>query len=492
MPASISTYYRYVDGLVYSSRSSAVHLADLPGRESLKLSESEAANDIYADFDFSTIPSDLKRAFWSSVESQASVWLQRFDQEAAGDYSLRRAIAEGRLELIKSVLFDVDRAWLTLNLSPDGTKPVTARARIQARENSMLAAALSEISATRSGMALLQDDGSPLVISGTIRVPESLQPFASALASSTGLKLQEALADIPAATVLVEDLVRPIQETATAGLIDAAFCLRGTVETGLVPCAGLRLENAESFLAALEPLLQVASTSGRLSVSAEERGDHRCVSVRTDVTDRPGAEEPLPVQINLAASGSRLWLTVGGEPALEMLDDLLAAEPETTSAGDAAPLLIRFRLNKWLGSGHDELSRMPGQMLTALEKEIGRRTTPRMTISINGATPETKADDGADEFTSYAGRVFQPDTSELELKVRTADREMVIDATVGTGLVKFAVAQFLDSQSRMFKGLNLQFGGPGGARLPGGPGDEDVEIRQGGSFNIQLGRPKSE
>ncbi|MFN9289626.1 MAG: hypothetical protein ACK6EB_16260, partial [Planctomyces sp.] len=115
-PKSMSTWYRYQDGIMYSCRSDALHTLELPTRESLKLDEEHSGQDLYADFDFTQVPSDFRQAFWAALESQASVFLQRFDNEAEGTYSLRRVLAEGRLELLRRVMFDIDRARFALKL----------------------------------------------------------------------------------------------------------------------------------------------------------------------------------------------------------------------------------------------------------------------------------------------------------------------------------------------------------------------------------------
>ncbi|MFO0003726.1 MAG: hypothetical protein ACK559_21605 [bacterium] len=48
-----------------------------------------------------------------------------------------------------------------------------------------------------------------------------------------------------------------------------------------------------------------------------------------------------------------------------------------------------------------------------------------------------------------------------------------MDASVGTGIARFAVAQFLDAQSRMFSNIRFSIGGGG----------------QGGAVRLQLGSP---
>jgi hypothetical protein len=472
-PKSMSTWYRYQDGFMYSCRSDALYSLDLPTRDDLKLDEEHSGQDLYADFDFTRIPSDFRHAFWTALESQASVFLQRFDDEAEGTYSLRRVLAEGRLELLRRVMFDIDRARFTLKLSAETGQPVVSQLRIRARENSTLASFLSVVSNQGTQLAALQDESSPLVVSTTVAIPESIRPFLGVLAGSTGLRLKEAAGDTPAAAVLVDDLVDSLRQTVEYGILDASFCLRGTVENGLLPCGGMRLESAEKFLDALEFLLQATSASEMVTVSRSETGDYRMLSIRAEKTPVPFAGNPIPVQLNLAATGSWLWFTVGNESAVQMLEEIVAGSEQALQKNAiGSPLLVRMQLSQWLGQTDDALSKVPGQWLETLERWLQKTTAPRMSFSINGqaSNPEPA---GKPEFNSYATKALTKADSDLELKIRSAEQELLVDASVGTGIARFAVAQFLDAQSRMFSNIRFSIGGGG----------------QGGAVRLQLGSP---
>jgi hypothetical protein len=456
-PASMSTFYRYVDGIMYSSRTSALQTILLPNQESLKLSDEDASHDLYADFDFTEVPNELKRIFWTALETQASVWLQRFDNEALGDYSLRRAMSEGRLELVKTALFDVDRVQFSLNLASEQTEPITSRLRIRARRNSPLAEMLGTIGNNRSQLAILQDQQSPLVVSGTLNLPQLMRPFAAAFVNSISLKIKEAASETPGAEILIDDLMTPLQSSADIGLLDSAFCLRGNVESGLIPCGGIRMENAEQFLSALEPLLQITFPADKLRVTREQVGDDRILNISADSAVVPIAGSAVPVQLHLTARGSWLWFTIGDERATQVLHELtMTSEDAPEPSGQATPFLIRFQLSKWMGMTDDALSRIPQQVVVELEKWLGRVTAPKMAVRINGSDVKQNSET-EESFTSYAAKLFKPDNSDFELKVRTADEEMVVDARLGTSLVKFAVAQFVESQSRMFKNMKVDF-----------------------------------
>ncbi|MGV2335137.1 MAG UNVERIFIED_CONTAM: hypothetical protein LVR18_13830 [Planctomycetaceae bacterium] len=60
---AIKTYFRYHDGVMYSSRSNALFTLALPERQSMQLDDENADLDLFADFDLSQIPADFRQAF---------------------------------------------------------------------------------------------------------------------------------------------------------------------------------------------------------------------------------------------------------------------------------------------------------------------------------------------------------------------------------------------------------------------------------------------
>lgn len=472
IPASIETHFRYYDGVMYTSRSNALFSLSLPSRASLELEEQDAGLDLFADFDLSQIPPEFRTAFRSALEAQVSVFLQQFDSEQAGEYALRRVLAEGRFELLKSALFDVERVRFSLQLSPAPGEPVVSRLRVQARPGSGLAAGLSLITSRTSQLSSLHDERSALLVAGTLAIPEALRPFGLALAESIGLRLKETVSEIPSAAVLVDDISQSLRQTVESGVIDAAVCLRGTVEDGLIPCAAVRLESAESFLNALELLLQVTGAREYVTVRPGTVGSYRMLTIAADEAPIPFTAARLPVELHLAATGSWLWLTLGGERAQTQLEELTAGSEQSLGQNArGVPLRIRMNLDGWLGKASDPLSEVPAQWLETVERWLKVTTAPRMSFSINGQRAEQAADSG--EFKSYASKALKAGDAGLDFSIRTAESEMLVEAEFGRGLAALAVAQFLDAQSRMFQGIKFELGGAGG---------------QGG-IKLQLGGP---
>lgn len=478
LPPSISTYFRYQDGMLFSSQTAALQTLELPAAETLQPDEEVVSEDIAAELDFTRIPREFKQSFWTELERQASVFLQQWDNEAPGEYSLRRVIAQGRLEVLRRVMFDLDRVRFQLSFSDGGEVPIASQLRLTARENSVLAAFLQAISNRGTQLTVLQEEESPLVVASTLAIPDSLRPFLGAFVASLNTRVGEYATDLPAAQVLVAELADSLQRTVETGFVDAAVSLRGTVADGLIPCGGVRLESAEKFVDSLELLLQVLDSERQLIVSRSGEEDD-VVSIRVSPLQIPFAKEKLPLQLNLVGRGNWLWMTVGDREAVDLLESLVYESEESLDiTGRGTPLLVRMKLNHWLGETDDPLSSLPAALIRAAEELIQERSQPRMMISLNGEDVSMKAESDKTELNSLAEKSLQPHQSDLELTVRSANRELLVELTAGAGLPRLAAGQYLQAQSRVFRKFNFN----GGSLKLNGVGKE-------GGVQIQLGAP---
>ncbi len=484
MPQSISTWYRYQDGMLFSSQTAALHTIELPSPETLRPDEDNAAEDIAAELDFTKIPVDLKQTFWTELERQASVFLQQWDNEAPGEYSLRRVIAQGRLELLRRVMFDLERAGFRLSFAKGTETPIVSQLRLTARKNSALAGFLAAVSNRGTQLTALQDEDSPLVISSTLAIPESLKPFLGAFIASMSVRANEYAAEIPAAEVLVNELSESLQQSVATGFVDAAICLRGSVESGLIPCGGIRLESAETFVSSMELLLQVLDSERSLLISRSGL-ENDIVSLRTSPIGIPAARQPVPLQLNLTGRGNWLWFTVGEQAAVDMLESLVSESEESLDVtGRGTPLLVRMKVDRWLGASEDPLSSVPAALIKAVEGMIQQRSRPKMMVSINGQNVELQTSDDDDEAAGLAEKCLLAGQSDVEFRVRSSNQELIFDLTSGVGLPRLAAGKYLQSQSRMFQ--NFRFDG-GSLKFPASGGvSGPIQMRIGGSGPIQI------
>lgn len=460
---SISSWYRYVDGIMYSSNAEIIHTAQLPGTEELTRDDSEPFHDICADFDLREIPLELKRAFWNAVEASAGTWLQRFDNEQLGDYSLRKVLGESRLELIRAGLFDVERVRLSVQMPQPESPNLRAKLRVTARESSRLAETLAELSRQPTRLQGLPSEDSPLVIASTVRLPEWAAPAGTAVVDSLRLRLRQSAGDDDALRVLVDDLFGPLETAARDRLFDAAVSLDGNPTTGLCLRAGIRLPNAEQFLTSLRTLVSVLPDSGITASQIDVEGVSGLMLSPTEPFDAGGGLR-IPGRLCLAATGSWLWLTLGGESGLPELRELVrSSETRLSQLSAGTPFRLRMRLSRWLADTDDEFSRVPAEALTIVERWLADVTRPRMVFSmqVNGK-PVTVGNPDEAAFARYAPKLLTPESSDLEITTRTTSRELTVTATVGLGVLRLAAAQYAAAQANLFRNVPIHFTPAGG------------------------------
>lgn len=454
-PDSFSTYYRFHDGFAYSGQMKALHFVDLPSQESMLIKDDAAGEDIHGVFDLTQIPRHLKQALWMSMQSQTQTYMQRFDNEALGDYSVRHALGQGRLEFLKAAMFDVDSAQFSLKFAKSDEEPIQANVKIAARQESQLAQTLKQMNRTPSRLGVLRNNESPLVFSSTLDLPDWTQPLAKEFVTSLKLKMQESADD--SVGQMVEDLFAPILAAAEEGQLDGAIRMEGDVDAGMVLAGGLRLPDAERFHSTLETLLLVKSTDGQFSTATSKLGDADVITVSFDQLQLPFAEQTIPLQVHMSGSGSYLWFAVGGENAIDALEGHVANQQTVLDAQvKPMPVLIRMRLSDWLNQDGNAVSQVPSQLLTRLEQKISELFSPMFNfqVSMNGSSvkPKKKAD-----FVSYADKVLKGRSGDLELRSQANGNTLSVSADVGTGVVKFLMAQYAAAQNRMFSNMKFDF-----------------------------------
>ena len=455
-PTSFSTYYRFHDGIAYSGRMKALHFIDLPGQESMLVKDGAAGEDIHAVFDLTQIPKHLKQALWMSIQSRTQTYMQRFDNEALGDYSVRHALGQGRLEFLKAAMFDVDNAEFSLKFAKSDEDPIKAKLSVKARKESQLAQTLKQLNRTPSRLGVLRNDESPLVFSSTLDLPDWTQPLAREFVTSLQIKLQESAQD-DSVGQMIEDLFAPILAAAEEGQLDGAVRMEGDVDAGMVLAGGLRLPDAERFHSTLETLLLVKSADGKFSTGRSKVGDADVITVSFDELQLPFAEQAIPLQVHLAGSGSYLWFAVGGENAIDSLEAHIGNQQSVLDAQvKPMPILVRMRLSDWLNQDGDAASQVPNQMLNKLERMISDMLSPMFNfqVNVNGSSVKPKM---KSEFVSYADKVLKGRLGDLELSSESSGSTLSVNAEVGTGVVKFLLAQYAAAQNRMFSNMKFNF-----------------------------------
>lgn len=477
MPTSFSTYYRYHDGFMYTGQLEALHTIDLPSGRSLTQTDEEAADSIRGQIDLREIPRLLKQQLWTSLQTRAMTYLQRFDNENVEDHAMRSAVGKGRLELLKAAMFDVDQINFSVVLPKEKTDSIKLSLEAEARDESQLASTMSQIARSPSALTQLRDADSPLMISSTLDVPDWMKPLAVSFSNSLQARMKESAGDDTVAE-LIDHVFRPISDTLQKGQFDAIVRMEGTAATGSDLIGGIKLVDSENFRTALETLLLVQPASDDYQLSQSKAGERSVLTLSTsaDFKFKEG-NTSIPVTIHLAGQDGYLWFAIGGPSSLKTLTQQLETAPDTVrTTGIARPLEVRLKLSEWLGSESEGFSGLPEQLLQQLERTLSEVLDQgqTMSISMNGKPQEIETEK---KFTSYASKVLKDSGTDFELQVQTSGRRLTAEALVGTQVVKFLVAQYVVAQNRMFQ--NISFDLPNIEGLGEGDGTQIRSIRIG-------------
>ena len=495
IPNSFSTWYRYHDGFMYVGQTDALHHVSLPAGETMQPESDMVEFDVHGRLDLRDVPEFLRQLVWQQWQAKALTLMQRLDNEEEGKHAVRHTLGEGKLELFRSALFDVDKVEFSfklpkpkpsqkqpqngnipattsqlqnrISLKFDSTddvvlstvngpefddSPVTASIKVEARENSKLAAALQQLNERPSRLGTIRSDESPFLISSSLQLPEFSQDLATRFIDSLRTRLNETVED---SGVFLDEVFAPILAAVADRELDLALRMDGDAESGLVLTGGCRLPEAERFRSAVQSLLLAETDSAKIQIEHTQLGDMEATSISADAFRVPFLPEQVPGQVHLAATGSYLWFAIGGPGTREKLEGVVN-DRDTILNGrvESIALLVRLRLSEWMGD-HEGASRTPQLFVQTAEQQLSQLFSGMFRSAVrigNVDQPPTEQR----PFTGYAEKILEKNASDFELSVRSYGRTLTLDAQADPGVVKFLAAQYVAAQSQVFNNVFLR------------------------------------
>lgn len=492
IPNSFSTWYRYHDGFMYVGQTDALHHVALPAGETMQPDSNMVGFDVHGRLDLRDVPEFLRQLVWQQWQAKALTLMQRLDNEEEGKHAVRHTLGEGRLELFRSAVFDIDkvefsfqlpkpkpsqkqpqngniqattsqlqnRISLKFNTSDDvvlttingpefDDSPVTASIKVEARENSKLAAALQQLNERPSRLGTIRSDNSPFLISSNLQLPEFSQDLATRFIASLRTRLNETVED---SGVFLDEVFAPILAAVADRELDLALRMDGDAESGLVLTGGCRLPEAERFRSAVQSLLLAATDSAKIQIEYTQLGDAEATSISADAFRIPFLPEQVPGQVHLAATGNYLWFAIGGSGTREKLEDVVN-DRDTILNGraESIALLLRLRLSEWMGD-HAGASRTPQLLVQTAEQQLSQLFSGMFRSAVRIGNVDQPLTEKR-SFTGYAQKILEKNASDFELSVRSFGRTLSLEAQADPGIVKFLAAQYVAAQSQVFNNV---------------------------------------
>lgn len=460
---SVSTFYRYYDGIMFESTAPELHEMKLPKQADLTLRRAENALDLYADVDLSQIPPAFKEIFWATIKSKANSMLQQYDEEPDEEYRFRKSSGDLSLELTRTAIMDLDRVRLSLKFAEGENKPLQADLIVDARKNSNLAKQLGQVSRGVSRFDALREQDSPMTVASAWQMPNNFRTVVKAMFEHGKIRLQEQLAADPDALLAVEDMFVVLSETIDDGAADAIMKLGGDAKDGYAVYGGLRIKGATQLAKSLSTALNGLPKTLDSEISTKQEDGREFLSFRLDELRLPGVDEneQLPAQLHFTVAESCLWFSLGGKTSFDVLKSCLAdLEGKTSRSAPAAPFVLDLNLSEWLKSEKQEaqnpFSEVPMETLQRFEQMLHRSMAN--TVKGSSSMPSSIGSQMKMDFRdSYLAKALQEGQDELYLEIDTSPKTVRAKARVGEGVIKFFVARVMDVQNRAFENLKIRF-----------------------------------
>ena len=460
--SSMTTYFRYHDGVMFEASAKELHTMKLPSVGDLTLRKKQDALDLYADIDLSRIPELYRMTIWKTAEAKANSLLQQADEEPDEVYAVRKRSGELSMAIARAAMMDLDRVRVSLSFAK-GEEPLRLDVVADARDNSNLAKQLGAVSGGVSRFEALRRKASPLTVASAWKMPEGVRNLLTAMFARGRTQLQSELGDDPEAIVAIEDVFDVLMKTAETGGADAIVKLGGDVEKGFALYGGLRIEGAKELSTHLSTLLSRLPTRPENDIHVTRVDGREFLSFRLDEAELPliGGDKRLPAQLNFTVAESCLWFSLGESNSYEVLKDALAdyrSSGSSTRAQPTAPFVLDAHLGEWLreqgAEATNPFSDVPTQALTELEQALHRSMAGSFSFSAAGpdgvvTTPKMEFRD------SYLAKALKSGQDDLHVEIDTSPKRVRATVELGEGIIKFFVARWTDVQGRMLENIQI-------------------------------------
>jgi hypothetical protein len=450
-------HFRLIDNVMWQGEMPEIMDFKFPTYDQLQPKRSVAGYDVFGEFNISEVPGYVKQILFSAVNVAANSQLQQRDDEDQLVYDSRRANGDMWLELLRTVVYDVDKGRFSVQLADEEAgKPIRVRLDLDARSESNLAKVGRTISNTGTRFGAVRDRKAPMTLATTWGMPEQAKKlFLSALALAQR-EWQATFADREEELTAADRMSELLSDTLNAGRSDMLFQLTGNVLTGFAVVGGVRLENAAEFRDALDQLISNSADLERVEHTEDDEG-RKYVSIGTGEVPIPGTDGvPFDSSVNFTAYDSALWFSYGGPSAQALLEDTIAFAEENRGAETrrATTFQFAFDLSEWM-EGDDDVegfNQYPRQTLITAERQIDKGLAS-MRVMLSGGNASDMENVEIPARPSFIEKALKRGGDEIDLKLKVTKEGVDLDLNIGLGIANMLVARMIDAQGQIMDAM---------------------------------------
>ena len=362
---SRTEYFRFHDNLLFSADFEELWDMDLPARDSLTSHVSSTA-DMGLEAFFDRIPQAIKMLGWNMLSASAGTQMQQRDDEEKTLADLRHSAIKTGLDIVRSLMFDIQETHGFIRLADDEQKAVTGEISFETRRNSGLTKQLEELSAGPSRFAAILNDDAAATFHVCFRISDEAGQLPQAAAAWLPVAADDAWNGNPLLVDAVRTIAESLHSFAENRVVEFMLKAAWTEDTGGVIFGGLQLDGHPGLLQAFHTMLvntpNAPSNANEICTLAESDG-YQTLLIRLpsetieEIVDKTSLR---PTHIYVVQRNSCLWFAAGTEESAQMIHQS-ADRCEAGGILARTPLLsVRVDIERWLAYPQDDASGVGG------------------------------------------------------------------------------------------------------------------------------------
>lgn len=442
-------YYRLHDQLLFNCSFEELFEMDLPSRDSLTSSIS-SSNDLGVEAFFDRIPIAIKQLGWNMLNSTAGTQMQRRDGEEAAMAELRKQALSNGLEIVRSVMFDVQEANGWVRFATNDEQAIRAELNFETRRNAGLTQQLEDIAAGRSRFAPILRDDAAATVHSCIQLSEgSAELFEAAsnwLKATVDREFNGDAAAVDAAGRIAESVASFGENRVLEILLKAGW----TESSDGVFYGGLQVNNNPGLLSGLADLMLNSAIPAEVKdqITLQDSSGREVLSI--EFPEEFVAEIQRKTSLNLTHcylmhQQSCLWFAIGSENAVQMLHQSVD-RCESSGLSARTPLVsAKIDVERWLSYPAEEDETGVAGLMMWLDRNVHEFPPSPMGMASFGRTPEEGPTPLLERCLDLGGE-------------RSASFTLIADASgvrasarMGEAIANYYLARMIDSQDSMMK-----------------------------------------
>lgn len=436
--------YRYHDQLLFSADFEEIFSIDLPTRESLT-SQVSIENDLGAEASFDRIPTAIKTLGWNMLSASAGVQMQPRDGENGPQSALRKTSMQVGLDMIKSVMFDIDQLNGFVRFASEQNQSIKAQLTFDTRRNSSLRESLEQLTSAPSRLAPILRDNAATTAHLCFRPTPAAGEVLKAASNWMQYKLAAEFAGDPSINEAAGLIAKTLYELADGQHVEAFVKVGWSEASDGVFYAGLRVGDNPRLLDGLQKLLASDQIPGpKADVQMTDLEGMRMIHVQTPEPFSGEIKKISPLSLTdlyVAHEDSFLWVAMGGPNAKQMIRQSVLKCRESGRAVKAPLFSFDFNPDTWLSYSEDDPTGISGLLIWLDENNESFPPSP-MNVAFAGRRLNEKP-------TALLRTCFDLG-GDRNFKLSTiADKDgLQLNIDMGEALGNYYVARMLDSQDR--------------------------------------------